>query len=302
MAKLKQPLGGMTYKIAGQDPIFVDPEFKSLLDPLTPAEIGTLEQNLISERRALDPIVVWKETRIVLDGHNRIEICATRGIKYSLVFKSFPDTPEGRTKALEWVIEHQMGRRNLSEEAKKRLKEWRQNRVAAAHQAGQSNRAIAKAEKVSEATVRRDIQETGAAIAAPEEVKGQDGKSYARSRAERVGPANGVPFVPKGERAPGDDTDQIKRDRTEARSDPKQGQVDFDWAKFNREFANFTLWVDKFGKVWKKHNSPAADKLRKDLLAWKEDFRKWAKEISKKEPTPDVVEKVRGRGRPRKVS
>lgn len=302
MVKLKQPTGGMTYKITGQDPIFVDPEFKALLDPLTPAELGTLEQNLISERRALDPVVVWKETRIILDGHNRIEICAARKLRYNLVFKSFPDTPQGRTKALEWVIEHQMGRRNLSEEAKKRIKEWRQNRVAAAHAAGQSNRAIAKAEKVSEATVRRDIQETGAAVDAPEEVKGQDGKSYARSRAERVGQTPPKPFTPPGEREPGDDTAQIKRDRTEAKSDPKQGQVDFDWAKFNREFATFMLWVDKLGKVYRKHQSPEATKLREDLLNWKNAFRNWGKEISKKEPTPDTVEKVRGRGRPKKGS
>lgn len=300
--KVKPPPNATTYKIPGQDPIYGDPEFQALLDPLTAAELGTLEANIIADDRVIDPIVVWKEARIVLDGYNRLSIAGPRNIRYAIVFKSFPLTSEGRQKALEWVIDHQLGRRNLSEEAKKKKVEWRRDRVAAKHKAGDSNRTIAKNEKVSEATVRRDIQETGAAIATPDKVMGQDGKEYGRSRAERVGQKDTIPFVPKGERLAGDDTKQLQRDRTEAKSDPKNGQIDFDWGKFNREFANFLLWVDKLGKLYRKNHSAEATKLRQDFMNWKNDFKKWGEAISKKEATPDVVDKVRGRGRPKKGS
>lgn len=296
--KVKPPAGATVYKIPGGDPIYADPEFRGLLDPLSPAEAGTLEQNIIADGRALDPVVVWQETRIILDGHNRIDICGQRKLPYKLLFVKFPDTPDGRTKALEWVIEHQMGRRNLSTDARAKLVQWRRDRVAKAHQAGESNRAIAEKEKVNEMTVRRDIAATGAAIAAPETFQGKDGKEYPRSREDRLGMKPNVPFVPKGERLAGDDTDSEKKARQERRSDPKQGKSDFDWAAFNREFANFMLNVDKLGKAHgRKHLSSEATKLREDLLNWKNGFKKWGKDIGKTEPTPDAVDKIRSRGK-----
>jgi hypothetical protein len=293
MAKVKPPEGCLaTYKVPGGEPVYVDPEFKGLLDPLLPAELGQLEANLISDKRALEPIIIWQEARIIMDGMNRIGICTERKIPYQFAFLKFPLTPEGRTQALQWVIDHQTGRRNLSDEAKRKLIEWRRERVAAAHKAGDSNRKIADREGINESTVRDDIKATGAAMDSPDKIKGADDKEYSRKRAERVG-QKPVPFVPKGERMPGDDSDQIKKDKEEARSDPKNGQVEFSWPAFNREFANFMLNVDKLGKVHKKNNSSEATKLRQDLLNWKNDFRKWGAAISKKEPVLDAVDKTR---------
>lgn len=294
MAKVKPPEGCVaTYKVPGAEPVYVDPEFKALLDPLLPAELGTLEQNLMADKRALEPIIVWQEARIILDGHNRIGICSERKIPYQFSFLKFPLTPEGRTQALQWVIDHQTGRRNLSDEAKRKLIEWRRERVAAAHKAGDSNRKIAGREGIDESTVRDDIKATGAAMDSPDKIKGADEKEYSRKRAERVGQKPKVSFVPKGERMAGDDTAQIKADKAAARSDPKNGQVDYSWPAFNREFANFMLNVDKLGKVYKKHNTSEATKLRQDLLNWKQAFRKWGADISKKAPVPDAVDRTR---------
>lgn len=302
MNKVKAPPGCLhTYKVPGAEPIYVDPEFKSLLDPLAPAELSQLEENLVRDERAIEPIVIWKQRRIILDGHHRIDICTVRKLRYTIVHLNFPDTDEGRTQALEWVIEHQTGRRNLSEEGKKKLIEWRRARVAAAHQAGESNRAIAGKENVSETTVRSDIQRTGAAIASPAKFMGVDGKQYPRSRnarAKRVGQTPAVSFVPPGERMPGDDTESEKRAKQEAKSDPKNGQVDYNWPAFNREFATFILNVDKLGKVYKRHNTPEATKLREDLLNWKNAFKKWGTAISKRTPTPDAVDRARAAKKP----
>jgi hypothetical protein len=297
MKKLKCPEGGLTYKVPGQDPIFADPEFQGLQDSLTPAELRTLEANIIADGRALDPIVVWQEARIILDGHNRIAICVERKLPYKLSMMKFPLTPEGRTKALQWAVDHQLGRRNLSADAKSKMADWRRERVAAARQAGESTRAIAEKENISQKQVMRDLDaltESGDSVQpASGVVNSKDGiQRPAQSRAERVGQKPVPTFVPRGERMPGDDTDQIERDKQEARSDPKNGKLEFDWAKFHRDFANFILNVCKFGKVYKKHNSIEAEKLRKRLLDWKDDFKAWTKDISKKEPPPDVVDRM----------
>lgn len=297
--KIKPPEGATVYKIAGQDPIYADPEFRGLLDPLEPGELSKLEANIVADGRAHDPVAIWKETRIILDGHNRVAICSSRTLPYKVFFMSFPATPDGRSKAMEWMIEHQLGRRNLSAAGKAKAIEQRRQRVAEAHQKGESNRSIAGQVKASEATVRRDIAKTGAAADAPETIKGRDGKEHPRSRADRVGQKPVPTFVPRGERLAGDDTHQIKQDKEEARSAPRQGKPDFDWAAFNRDFANFMLNVSKLGKAHpgKHHQGPAATNLRNDLLAWKNRFREWGKAISNKEPTPDVVDKVRGRSK-----
>lgn len=86
----------------------VDPKFKALIPPLTEDELAQLEANLI-EQGCRDPLVVWAEMGVVLDGHNRLEICKRRDISYQVVRSSFAD----RQAAEAWVINNQLGRRNL---------------------------------------------------------------------------------------------------------------------------------------------------------------------------------------------
>jgi len=50
----------------------VDPEFQSVVAPLRPEERSQLESN-IATGGCRDALVVWKG--ILLDGHNRLEIC-----------------------------------------------------------------------------------------------------------------------------------------------------------------------------------------------------------------------------------
>jgi hypothetical protein len=53
---------------------------------------------------------VWKGTGILLDGHNRLEICSRLEIPYKTVEIELPD--RGATKL--WIEENQLGRRNLT--------------------------------------------------------------------------------------------------------------------------------------------------------------------------------------------
>jgi hypothetical protein len=85
----------------------IDPEFKALIPALTADELAQLEANIL-ESRHVDAIVVWKG--IVVDGHNRLDICQRHRLDYEVREVSF----DGRDEALTWIIRNQFGRRNLT--------------------------------------------------------------------------------------------------------------------------------------------------------------------------------------------
>lgn len=87
----------------------IDPEFQALIPPLTSGELTQLEQNLLRDG-CREPLVVWKDEGILLDGHNRHAICTKHGLSFKTAELPFPD----RDAAKEWVIFNQFGRRNLN--------------------------------------------------------------------------------------------------------------------------------------------------------------------------------------------
>lgn len=84
----------------------IDQEFKSLIPPLSTEEYAQLESNLKAEG-CRDPLVTWNG--IIIDGHNRHEICTRNGIGFQTVTKEFAE----RGEVIEWIIRNQFGRRNL---------------------------------------------------------------------------------------------------------------------------------------------------------------------------------------------
>ncbi len=87
----------------------VDDEFRSLIPPLQHEELQLLEQSIIEEG-CREPLTVWAEAGILLDGHNRFDICTRLGLAYELRELSF-DTREA---AFDWMDRNQLGRRNLT--------------------------------------------------------------------------------------------------------------------------------------------------------------------------------------------
>lgn len=88
--------------------IRIDPEFKALIPPLTAEEYAGLEKSIIREG-CRDPLVLWGD--ILIDGHNRWEICAKHGgIPFRTVQRDFGN----RDDAMLWMIQNQFARRNLS--------------------------------------------------------------------------------------------------------------------------------------------------------------------------------------------
>lgn len=92
----------------------IDPEFKSLIPPLSADEYKQLEENIVAEG-IRDPLVVWEVPngdQIILDGHNRFEIAAKHGgIHFEVKKIHFAD--HDRERAIAWICNNQLGRRNL---------------------------------------------------------------------------------------------------------------------------------------------------------------------------------------------
>jgi ParB-like chromosome segregation protein Spo0J len=86
----------------------IDPEFLALIPPLSATERQGLEASILAEG-CRDPLIVWEEKNILVDGHNRYEICMAHGVAFQIVTRSFPD----RTSVMDWMIDNQLSRRNL---------------------------------------------------------------------------------------------------------------------------------------------------------------------------------------------
>lgn len=142
----------------------IEPEIKQLCRPLGDEERRLLE-NDIKERGCIDPIVYWEGNGTIIDGHNRHEICTMNGIPYERVSMCF----ETKEDVINYVIDHQLGRRNLSELEKSYLRGKRYlTEKKAPHRpkeselpqnegvSGETAERIAKQNGVSSATIERD--------------------------------------------------------------------------------------------------------------------------------------------------
>lgn len=106
------------------DDLVVDKEFEELLPVLTPEEFNRLEQSIL-KNGMLDPIKVWEEPDtgkyIIIDGHNRCKILKKNNISlnYWENYKiMYADELPTRDDVKRWMLEQQLGRRNLSEAEK----------------------------------------------------------------------------------------------------------------------------------------------------------------------------------------
>lgn len=88
-------------------PLKINPKFKTLIPPLAPEEFAQLEANIVGDG-CRDPLVVWGG--VLIDGHNRFDICQRHKIKFELRHVTFTD----ESAACVWIIRNQFGRRNLA--------------------------------------------------------------------------------------------------------------------------------------------------------------------------------------------
>ena len=92
----------------------IDREFRNLIRPLHRAEYLQLEANIMSDG-CRDPIITWQG--VIIDGHNRYEICHRHDIPFAVEEMEF----SCREEAIAWICANQLGRRNITEETRKFL-------------------------------------------------------------------------------------------------------------------------------------------------------------------------------------
>ena len=98
----------------GYRELCIDAEFKTLIRPLRRDEYSQLEANLVLDG-CRDPIIIWNG--VIVDGHNRYEICNRLHIPYAVQEIDF----DSREDAIVWICNNQLGRRNITEETRKYL-------------------------------------------------------------------------------------------------------------------------------------------------------------------------------------
>lgn len=145
--------------------IQVLPELEPYIFPLTDDEFAQLESNILIEG-CRDPLVLWKRGDmdfVLVDGHNRYRICSKHSLDYKVVQKDFSNLNEVK----DWMINNQLGRRNLTPEQSAILRGRLYNRIKQDKSVergpkGQfvptvnSSEKLAASHKVSEKTIKRD--------------------------------------------------------------------------------------------------------------------------------------------------
>ena len=89
--------------------IIINEELRSFIDPLTPVEYAALERSLQAEG-CRDALVLWRD--VLIDGHNRYEICQKHGIPFRTVHNNNFATLED---VMLWVIDNNLARRSVSD-------------------------------------------------------------------------------------------------------------------------------------------------------------------------------------------
>lgn len=92
--------------------IKINVDFENLIPKLTTEQFTRLEENMVGEGRARNPLVIWKGHDILTDGHNRLRVLkAHPELGWTFVEQEFADEDDVK----EWIIKNALGTRNLTE-------------------------------------------------------------------------------------------------------------------------------------------------------------------------------------------
>ena len=109
--------------------IKININFENLIPKQTAEQFKQLEENMVAEGRARNPLVLWRGNSTLVDGHHRLKVLkAHPELSWSVVEQDFTDEDEVK----EWIIKNALGTRNLTEmqstDLRGRLFDMRQKR------------------------------------------------------------------------------------------------------------------------------------------------------------------------------
>jgi site-specific DNA-methyltransferase (adenine-specific) len=164
----------------------IDPEFSSLIPPLTPEELAQLEANIVAEG-CRDPLVVWGPEGILLDGHNRLRICRKLGVQFDVKEVFLAD----RDAAKLWIEENQLGRRNLTDDQRAAIAfriQQRRSELAKKQRAQRANDAKYGRASLSDTSSDKDRGKTDTRAAVAREARVPERKVRAVAEVAKAAP------------------------------------------------------------------------------------------------------------------
>lgn len=157
------PIGGFNDVERIKNSIVILDELRDLIRPLSQEQFTQLEQNLITHG-CQDALILWETTStelqqddldrtlyVLVDGHNRYAICQKNKIEFKINLKIF----ESIEKVKEFMIDLQLGRRNITPEEESYLRGLKYNtqkgsRGVALQVQGEDNKPVNVAEKLAD--------------------------------------------------------------------------------------------------------------------------------------------------------
>lgn len=166
--------------------LIVVEELRQFITPLSDEEFKNLESNLLKQG-CKDPLAIWETSQgvldknaqnpdevafVLIDGHNRYTICQKFGLDFKIVLLQF----EGIEQVKDYMIDFQLGRRNLTPEQMSYFRGLRYNREKGtqgkydrSEKDGDFSEILATEFKVSPRTIKNDGNfATGIAKLVPE--------------------------------------------------------------------------------------------------------------------------------------
>jgi hypothetical protein len=141
-------------------------EIRDYIIPLGEEELFQLESSLLREG-CRDPLIVWQksDSLVLVDGHNRYKICQKHNLPFKVRRMNFEDINEVKV----WMVDNQMGRRNLTADqmsyyrgvkylSLKKQKGGYDNVLSKGHIETSTSELLAAKFSVSESTVKRDAK------------------------------------------------------------------------------------------------------------------------------------------------
>ena len=92
---------------SGDDRFTLDKEFSSIF---TSDDFDNLEQQILNDKVCREPLTIWEEMKILIDGHTRLKICQKHKIPYEITMLPCKD----RDAVVEWIFKNQKNKRNMS--------------------------------------------------------------------------------------------------------------------------------------------------------------------------------------------
>ncbi len=148
-------------------------ELRQFITPLSNEEFKNLESNLLKQG-CKDPLAIWETSQgvldensqkpdepafVLIDGHNRYTICQKFGLDFKIVLLQF----ESIEQVKDYMIDYQLGRRNLTPEQMSYFRGLRYNREKGsqgkydrAEKDGDFSEILATEFKVSPRTIKND--------------------------------------------------------------------------------------------------------------------------------------------------